>query len=76
MARLVIETVRGQDPIAYMRIAAALLPTKVEVSEDPITALSAEDLEYLGTVLDPNVSPKEKVRAIEARADAARDHAT
>jgi len=43
--KAVIETVRGQDPIAYMRIAAALLPTKVEVSEDPVTALSDEQLE-------------------------------
>ena len=43
--KAVIETVRGQDPIAYMRIAAALLPTKVEVSEDPVTTLSDEQLE-------------------------------
>jgi hypothetical protein len=74
--KAVIETVRDKDPIAYMRIAAALLPTKVEVSEDPITALSAEDLEYLAIVLDPNVSPEEKVRAIEARAAVARDQVT
>src|SRR5277367_5285474 len=43
--KAVIETVRGQDPIAYMRIAAALLPTKVEITEDPIAALSDEQLE-------------------------------
>jgi hypothetical protein len=29
-----IETVRGQDPV-YMRIAAALLPSKVEITENP-----------------------------------------
>jgi hypothetical protein len=70
--KAVIETVRGQDPIAYMRIAAALLPTKVEVSEDPITALSDEDLDHLRTLLDPDLPPEEKVRAIKARAAVAR----
>jgi hypothetical protein len=42
--KTVIETVRGKDPIAYMRIAAALLPTKVEISEDPIAGLDDEQL--------------------------------
>jgi hypothetical protein len=32
--KTVIETVRGQDPIAYMRIAAALLPNKIEITEE------------------------------------------
>ena len=31
--KAVIETVRAKDPIAYVRIAAALLPTKVEITE-------------------------------------------
>jgi hypothetical protein len=31
--KAVIETVRDKGPIAYMRIAAALLPTKVEIAE-------------------------------------------
>jgi hypothetical protein len=66
--KAVIETVRGQDPIAYMRIAAALLPTKVEIAEDPITALSDEDLDHLRTLLAPDLPPEEKVRAIKARA--------
>jgi hypothetical protein len=70
--KTVIETVRGKDPVAYMRLAAALLPTKVEVSEDPITALSAEDLEYLETLLDPDLPPEEKVRVLAARAAAIR----
>jgi hypothetical protein len=43
--KAVIETVRGQDPIAYMRIAAALLPTKVEISENPLDDLSDEQLD-------------------------------
>jgi hypothetical protein len=42
--KVVIETVRGRDPVAYMRLAAALLPTKVEIAEDPIAALSDEQL--------------------------------
>jgi hypothetical protein len=37
--------VRGQDPIAYVRIAAALLPTKVEISENPLDDLSDEQLD-------------------------------
>ena len=43
--KAVIEAVRERDPIAYMRIAAALLPTKVEIAEDPIATLSDEQLE-------------------------------
>jgi hypothetical protein len=69
--KTVISTVRDKDPIAYMRIAATLLPTKVEVSEDPIAALSPEDLEYLDTVLDPTITPEEKIRVMEAHAAAA-----
>ena len=69
--KAVIETVRAKDPVAYMRIAAALLPTKVEVSEDPIAALSPEDLEYLDTVLDPAIAPEEKLKVMEAHAAAA-----
>jgi hypothetical protein len=69
--KTVISTVRDKDPIAYMRIAAALLPTKVEVSEDPIAALSPEDLEYLDTVLDPTITPEEKIKVMEAHAAAA-----
>jgi hypothetical protein len=37
--KAVIETVRDKDPIAYMRIAAALLPTTVEISEPRLTGL-------------------------------------
>ena len=37
--KAVIETVRDKDPIAYMRIAAALLPTKVEITEPLSTGL-------------------------------------
>jgi hypothetical protein len=66
--KAVIVSVREKDPIAYMRIAAALLPTKVEVSEDPIAALSPEDLEYLDTVLDPAIAPEEKLKVMEAHA--------
>jgi hypothetical protein len=36
--------VRGQDPIAYMRIAAALLPTKVEITENPLGGLDDDQL--------------------------------
>jgi hypothetical protein len=43
--KTVIETVRGQDPVAYMRIAAALLPTKVEISETPLDGLTDEQLD-------------------------------
>jgi hypothetical protein len=42
--KAVIETVRGQDPVAYMRLAAALLPTKVEITESPFDGLSDEQL--------------------------------
>jgi hypothetical protein len=41
----VIETVRGKDPVAYMRLAAALLPTKVEITESPFDGLSDEQLD-------------------------------
>ena len=43
--KAVIETVRAKDPIAYMRIAAALLPTKVEITESPLDGFSDEQLE-------------------------------
>jgi hypothetical protein len=43
--KAVIETVRDRDPIAYMRIAAALLPTKVEITENPLDCLSDEQLD-------------------------------
>jgi hypothetical protein len=43
-----------------MRIAAALLPTKVKIAEDPITALCDEDLDHLRTLLDPDLPPEEK----------------
>jgi hypothetical protein len=43
--KAVIETVRGQDPVAYMRLAAALLPTKVEISESPFDGLTEEQLD-------------------------------
>jgi len=66
----VIHDVRVLNPVAYMRIAAALLPTKVEINEDPITALGDEDLEHLRILLDPATSPEEKIKAIKARADA------
>jgi hypothetical protein len=42
--KTVIETVRDKDPIAYMRIAAAL-PTKVEISESPFDGLTDERLD-------------------------------
>ena len=43
--KTVIETVRAKDPIAYMRIAAALLPTKVEITENPLDSLTDEQLD-------------------------------
>lgn len=43
--KTVIETVRAKDPIAYMRIAAALLPTKVEITETPLDGLTDEQLD-------------------------------
>ena len=43
--KAVIETVRAKDPIAYVRIAAALLPTKVEITESPLDGFSDEQLE-------------------------------
>jgi hypothetical protein len=43
--KVVIETVRGKDPVAYMRLAAALLPTKVEIAENPLDGLSDEQLD-------------------------------
>jgi hypothetical protein len=43
--RAVIETVRGKDPVAYMRLAAALLPTKVEITESPFDGLTDEQLD-------------------------------
>jgi hypothetical protein len=70
--KAVISTVRDKDPVAYMCLAAALLPTKVEISEDPIAALSDEDLDHLRTLLDPDLPPEEKVRAIKVRAAVAR----
>jgi hypothetical protein len=50
--KTVIETVRGKDPVAYMRLAAALLPTKVEIAKDPIAALGDEALEAYGAEID------------------------
>jgi hypothetical protein len=38
-------SVHEKDPIAYMRIAAALLPTKVEITENPLDGLSDEQLD-------------------------------
>ena len=46
--KTVIETVRGQDPVAYMRLAAALLPTKVEITETPLDGLTDEQLSLFG----------------------------
>jgi hypothetical protein len=46
--KTVIETVRDKDPIAYMRIAAAL-PTKVEISESPFDGLTDERLDEMRT---------------------------
>jgi hypothetical protein len=43
--KAVIEIVRGKDPVAYMRLAAALLPTKVEITENPLDGLSDEQLD-------------------------------
>jgi hypothetical protein len=43
--KAVIETVRGKDPVAYMRLAAALLPTKVEITESPFDGLTDEQLD-------------------------------
>jgi hypothetical protein len=43
--RAVIETVRAKDPVAYMRLAAALLPAKVEITENPLDGLSDEQLD-------------------------------
>jgi hypothetical protein len=43
--KAVIETVRGKDPVAYMRLAAALLPTKVEIAESPLDGLTDEQLD-------------------------------
>jgi hypothetical protein len=43
--KTVIETVRGQDPVAYMRLVAALLPTKVEITETPLDGLTDEQLD-------------------------------
>jgi hypothetical protein len=43
--KAVIETVRAKDPVAYMRLAAALLPTKVEITENPLDGLSDEQLD-------------------------------
>jgi hypothetical protein len=46
--KAVIETVRGQDPIAYMRIAASLLPKLLEIEErTPESDLTDEQLEIL-----------------------------
>jgi len=43
--KAVIETVRAKDPVAYMRLAAALLPTKVEITENPLDGLTDEQLD-------------------------------
>ena len=43
--KTVIETVRDKDPVAYMRLAAALLPTKVEITETPLDGLTDEQLD-------------------------------
>jgi hypothetical protein len=42
--KAVISTVRDKDPVAYMRLAAALLPTKVEITENPLDGLTDEQL--------------------------------
>jgi hypothetical protein len=61
--KAVIETVRGQDPFAYMRIAAALLPTKVEIAEDPMAQFTDEQLEHIHRLLDPALCPAASPRA-------------
>src|SRR5229473_630554 len=65
--KAVIETVRGQDPIAYMRIAAALLPTKIEVTEDPMAQFTDEQLEYLHRLLNPEAKQEPTPEEIAAR---------
>ena len=45
LGKAVIETVRDKGPIAYMRIAAGLLPTKVEIVETPLDGLTDEQLD-------------------------------
>ena len=65
--KAVIETVRGQDPIAYMRIAAALLPTKVEVTEDLMAQFTDEQLEYLHRLLNPEAKQERMPEEIAAR---------
>ena len=43
--KTVIETVRDKDPIALMRFAAAMLASKVEITESPLDGFSDEQLE-------------------------------
>jgi hypothetical protein len=62
--KTVIETVRGQDPIAYMRIAAALLPSKIEISEEP--PFTDEEIERLFRLLNPDAKPEPTPEEIAA----------
>jgi hypothetical protein len=43
----VIETVRVNDPVAYMRIGASLLPKLLEIDHTPESDLSDEQVEAL-----------------------------
>ena len=50
--KAVIETVRGQDPVAYMRIAASLLPKQIEITEDnELARFSDDEIEMLYEIL-------------------------
>jgi hypothetical protein len=72
MARPSLRRCADKTRLSICALLRRRLPTKVEIAEDPITALCDEDLDQLRTLLDPDIPPEEKVRAIKARTAVAR----
>ena len=41
----VVKKVREEDPVAYLKVVAAILPKNVNVTSDPLAEMSDEELE-------------------------------
>jgi hypothetical protein len=50
--KAVIATVREKDPVAYMRMMVTLQASKIEVTENPLDALTDEQVEAYGAEID------------------------
>jgi hypothetical protein len=64
--KAVIETVRGQDPVAYMRIAASLLPKLLEIEErTPESELTDDQVEEFYAMLSARLAAR-KAKTVES----------